>query len=76
MHRQPYVELLRSIVASKAPATIESAPTYVTSSSYDDALQRALRAANSETYVLLALRQGHKPALHLLTGCRRRTCCN
>ena len=37
MHRQPYVELLRSIVASKAPATIESAPTYVTSSSYDDA---------------------------------------
>jgi len=38
VHREHYVEQLRSVVASKAPAMVETAPTYVTSSSFDDAL--------------------------------------
>ena len=38
MHREHYVEQLRSVVASKAPAMVETAPTYVTPSSFDDAL--------------------------------------
>ena len=38
MHREHYVEQLRSVVASKAPAMVETAPTYVTTTSFDDAL--------------------------------------
>jgi len=38
VHREHYVEQLRSVVASKAPAMVETAPTYVTTSSFDDAL--------------------------------------
>ena len=38
MHREHYVEQLRSVVASKAPAMVETAPTYVTPTSFDDAL--------------------------------------
>ena len=37
VHHERYVEQLRSVVASKAPAAVESAPTYVTPSSFDDA---------------------------------------
>jgi len=38
VHREHYVEQLRSVVASKAPARVVNAPTYVTTSSFDDAL--------------------------------------
>ena len=37
VHRAPYLELLERLVRSKAPAAVESAPTYITHSSYDDA---------------------------------------
>ena len=37
VHRQPYLELLQRIVASKAPCDVESAPTYATPSTYEDA---------------------------------------
>lgn len=37
VHRQPYLELLQRIVASKAPCDVESAPTYATASTYEDA---------------------------------------
>ena len=37
MHREQYVEALRSFVESEAPAMVETAPTYVTRSSFDDA---------------------------------------
>ena len=37
MHRAPYLELLQRLVQSKAPCAVESAPTYITHSSHDDA---------------------------------------
>ena len=39
VHRAPYLELLDRIVRTKAPSAVESAPTYVTHSSYADAFQ-------------------------------------
>ena len=37
VHRAPYLELLERVVRTKAPSAVESAPTYVTHSSYADA---------------------------------------